>query len=142
MYESLYSSLCACFLYKILALSSRAKSNYPQKVTLMNHDIMQQFYPDMYLQRCLLKVQSVRKIMKIKARIIANIAIVGCLSVVSILLIFFWGTFNQGALAPQPFHIRFKISIKSAKDLAPWLYILIQLLVKDVFESSRLIIAP
>ena len=39
--ESLCCSLSVCFLYNILALISRAKGNQPQKVTLMNHDIIQ-----------------------------------------------------------------------------------------------------
>ena len=37
------------FLYNILALSSRVKDNKTLKVTLMNHDIMQQSYPDLYV---------------------------------------------------------------------------------------------
>ena len=39
--ESLRCNLSVCFLYNILALISRVKGNQPQKVTLMNHDIIQ-----------------------------------------------------------------------------------------------------
>ena len=46
---SLSGSLSLCFLYNILALNSRAKGNKTLKVTLMNHDIMQQSYPDLYV---------------------------------------------------------------------------------------------
>ena len=40
MYESLSGSLLVGILYNLLALNSRAKDKWPQKVTLMNTDIM------------------------------------------------------------------------------------------------------
>ena len=57
----LSGSLPVCFLYNILVLNFQAKGNQPQKITLLNLDIMQYSYPDLYIQRCLLKVLSVKK---------------------------------------------------------------------------------
>ena len=79
---SLSCGLSVYFLYNILALNSQAKGNQPKKVTLMNHDIMQQSYPDLYIQRCLLKVL-IRKIIKISPSMFQNVAVDGCLSAVS-----------------------------------------------------------
>ena len=64
MYKSLSGSLSVCFLRNILALNSRANGNQPQKITVMNYDTMQQSYPDLYIQRCLLKVLSIKKTTK------------------------------------------------------------------------------
>ena len=115
--ESLSYSLPVCFLYDIFTLNSWAKGNQPQKVTLMNHEIMQQSYLDFYVQRCLLKILSIKKIMKISPSIIESIAVEGCLFVDCILLIYFWGAFYQGSLAHQSYHIRFKLLYKIYKGI-------------------------
>ena len=83
--ESLSCSLSVCFLYNILALNSWVKGNYPQKETFMNYDIMQQFYPDVNIQHCLLKVIFIKK-MKIIPSMIESIAVDGCFSVASFYL--------------------------------------------------------
>ena len=41
-------SLPVCILYNILVLNFRAKGNLPQKITLLNLDIMLQSYPNLY----------------------------------------------------------------------------------------------
>ena len=115
--EGLSYSFFVCFMYNILVLNTRVKGKDPQKVTLMNHVIVQQSYPDLYVQRCLLKVPSVEKIMKISLSMIESIAFEACLSVGYILSIYFWGAFKQGPLAPQLYHIRFKLSYKICKSI-------------------------
>ena len=85
LYKSLSCSLSVCFLYNILALNFWVKGNYPQKETFMNYDIMQQFYPDVNIQHCLLKVIFIKK-MKIIPLMIESIAVDGCFSVASFYL--------------------------------------------------------
>ena len=103
--EDLPCSLSVCFLYNILELNPRVKGNQSQKETLMNHDIMQQPYLDLNVQRCLLKVLSIKKKKKKKNE---NQSIndwkYSCwrLHFCSlILLIYFWGAFKKGSIAPQ-----------------------------------------
>ena len=101
----------------ILELNSWVKGNQAQKVVLMNHDIMQQSYLDLYVQCCLFKVLSNKEIMKISPSMIESIAIEGCLFVGCIRLIYFWGAFKQVLLVPQSYHIRFKLLYKIYKDI-------------------------
>ena len=101
----------------ILALNSRVKGNYPQKLILMNHDIMQQSYLDFHVQCCLLKVHSIKEIMKISPSIIENITVDDCLSVGCIPLIYSRVAFKQGSLAPQSSHMRFKLSYEIYKGI-------------------------
>ena len=48
---------------------------------------------------------------------IENIAVNGCHSIVCILLIYSWGAFKQGSLAPLSYHIRFKHSYEVYKGI-------------------------
>ena len=52
---------------------------------------MQQSYPYLYVQRCLLKDLSIERIMKISPSMIENMPVDGCLSVDCILLMYFCG---------------------------------------------------
>ena len=102
--EDLSCSLSVCFLYNILELNPRVKGNQSQKETLMNHDIMQQSYLDLNVQRCLLKVLSIKKKKKKNENQSINDWKYSCwrLHFCSlILLIYFWGAFKKGSIAPQ-----------------------------------------
>ena len=60
----------------------------------MSHDIMQLSYPDLYV----LKVLSIKKILKISPSMTENTAIDGCFSVGCTLFTYSWGAIKQGSL--------------------------------------------
>ena len=101
----------------ILALNSCVKGNQAKKVALMNYDIMQKSYLDLYVQCCLLKVFSIKEIMKISPSMIESIAVEGFLFVCCILLIYFWGAFKQGSSASKSYHTRLKHLYKINEDI-------------------------
>ena len=133
MYERLSRSFPVCFLYNILVLNIQAKGNQPQKITRINYAVL---LPRFVYLALLAQVFSIKKIMRITTSITENIVTDGYFSVGCTTFIYSWGALKQEPLTLSHITSGSTFRKKLKRYLTVWPNILIQFLVKDLFERS------